>query len=445
MQTLSVVQISTQEFGGGAEKIARELHEQAQARGHRSVLAAGAISNSDAEDRISLDPREPRGLWRRTWAALAKAAAKERGRIRGAARLERGFRFLQMQAPTELERRLGREPMGFPQTRRLMEAPAPDLYHAHNLHGDYFDLRLLPELSRRAPFLITMHDAWLLSGHCAHSFACERWKTGCGQCPDLSIYPALPRDGTASNWKRKRRIYERSRLFVATPSRWLLDRVEQSMLAPNIRSGRVIPNGIDLSIFYPRNRSELRRRLGLPEEAFTPVFAANGIRSNPWKDYAMLREALGLLAEQLDRELICIAVGEDSPEERIGRARIRFVPYQRDPQRMAELYSAGDVYLHATRADTFPLVVLEALACGLPAVASRVGGLPEQIREGETGYTTPPGDAAAMAAQALELARSPDKLQAFQNAAARDARERFSLNRMIEDYLVYYDEILASA
>jgi hypothetical protein len=54
--------------------------------------------------------------------------------------------------------------------------------------------------------MLTLHDAWLLSGHCAHSFDCQRWKTGCGECPDLDVYPASPRDATACNWRRKREI-----------------------------------------------------------------------------------------------------------------------------------------------------------------------------------------------------------------------------------------------
>ena len=108
------------------------------------------------------------------------------------------------------------------------------------------------------PTVLTLHDAWLLSGHCAHSFDCERWKTGCGECPDLTIEPAIRRDATADNWVRKRDIYARSRLYVATPSPWLMGRVEQSMLAPAVEQARVIPNGVDLSVFRPADKRSIR-------------------------------------------------------------------------------------------------------------------------------------------------------------------------------------------
>ena len=82
-----------------------------------------------------------------------------------------------------LRTRLGHENFNFPETRYVLgRAPAPiDLMHCHNLHGGYFDLRRLRSLSRRLPVVVTLHDAWLLSGHCAHSFTCERWKCGCGR------------------------------------------------------------------------------------------------------------------------------------------------------------------------------------------------------------------------------------------------------------------------
>src|SRR5262249_17124394 len=127
-----------------------------------------------------------------------------------------------------LDHQLGIENFRFPGTKRLLTLAdkQPSILHLHNLHGGYFDLPILPWISQQVPTVVTLHDAWLLSGHCAHSFACEKWRTGCGECPDLTIYPEIRRDATRYNWQRKREIYSRSRLYVSTPSQWLMQKVD---------------------------------------------------------------------------------------------------------------------------------------------------------------------------------------------------------------------------
>jgi glycosyltransferase involved in cell wall biosynthesis len=213
----------------------------------------------------------------------------------------------------------GQEYFNYPATLDILNLPdqKPDLLHCHNLHGDYFDLRILPFLSQKVPTILTLHDAWLLSGHCAHSFECDRWKYGCGNCPDLTIPPAIKKDATAYNWQRKKEIYQQSKLYVATPSQWLMNKVNESILTEGIIKSRVIPNGIDLSIFCPQNKQQVRNNLQLPQDSKIILFTANGIRKNPWKDYETMSKAVGLVAQKLEGEnILFLALGEASKTEK---------------------------------------------------------------------------------------------------------------------------------
>ena len=267
---------------------------------------------------------------------------------------------------------------------------------------------------------------------------------GCGHCPDLTIYPEIARDATAHNWRRKQKLYQGCRLYVATPSKWLMDKVKQSMLMPGIAEYRVIPNGVDLAIFNPQDRGCARELLGIPPHSRVLLFAANSIRNNPWKDYQMMREVLGQVDISMKgQELLLIALGEDAPSEKIGRATIRFVPYQRDTRLVSRYYQAADVYVHAAKADTFPLTVIEALACGTPVVATAVGGIPEQIDEGETGYLAVPGDSRMMAARIVEILHSDALRAKLGRKAVERARQSFDLNRQANDYLTWYHKILS--
>jgi glycosyltransferase involved in cell wall biosynthesis len=109
---------------------------------------------------------------------------------------------------------------------------------------------------------------------------------------------------------------------------------------------------------------------------------------------------------------------------------------------VARYYHAADIYLHAARADTFPNTILEALACGTPVIATAVGGIPEQIIDGETGFLTRPGDAADMAEKIIQLLENDDLLHKMGIAAGKYAQINFSSERMVNDYLNFYQEVL---
>ncbi len=113
------------------------------------------------------------------------------------------------------------------------------------------------------------------------------------------------------------------------------------------------------------------------------------------------------------------------------------------PAEVARWLQAADLYVHPSRADTFPSGVLEALACGTPVVASRVGGIPEQVRD-ETGVLVDPGDPAALASAIESLLADPSRRGQMSAAAAEDARTRFSLDRQVDAYVALYGELLAA-
>jgi glycosyltransferase involved in cell wall biosynthesis len=381
---VKILQISTADVAGGAEAVALALHRGLRALGHDAVLAVGYRRTSE-EGVVEIGGAGSR----------RQRAMRDPGVLLDALRGHEDFRF--------------------PASRRVLELVpwTPDVVHVHNLHGGYFDLRVLPEFARRAPLVATLHDAWLLTGHCAHPLDSDGWLRGCGNCPHLDTYPSLLRDGTAFNLARKRSIYADLRLTVVTPSRWLMDMVERSVLAPAAVRREVIPNGVDLELFRPGDGG----RSGL-------VFAAQGGRANQFKDYPTLQQALKRLQSPVG-----LTVLGDPP-----------VPAEEVARRLRE----AALYVHPSRADTFPSGVLEALASGTPVVASRVGGIPEQVTD-ETGVLVEPGDPAALAAAIQALLADPDRLRRMGSAAAADARDRFSLGRQLDAYLALYADCLESS
>jgi glycosyltransferase involved in cell wall biosynthesis len=105
------------------------------------------------------------------------------------------------------------------------------------------------------------------------------------------------------------------------------------------------------------------------------------------------------------------------------------------------IQKAADLYTHPARADNCPTTVLEALARGTPVVASAVGGIPEQVVEGRTGFLVPVGDARALAGRVLALLAGEELWVRMGRQAAGDVA-RFGGKRMVGEYLAFYDEIL---
>lgn len=475
---MNILQVSTQDTGGGAERVAWNLFSAYRERGHASWLAVGRKRSDDA-DVVEIPrsvPRPPRpvGTGRVWWVAHGRLSPLE-NKIPGVRRLRQwcsvlaqgwpgvqqeleredssfpgGRRLRQWcsvlgQGWPEVQREWGREDFAFPGTRLLQQLPParPDIVHAHNLHGDYFDLRILPRLSREIPVVLTLHDAWLLSGHCAHSLGCERWRNGCGHCPDLTIYPAIRRDATAWNWRRKRSLYRRSHLYVAAPSRWLLDQVRRSMLVPV--EGRVVHNGVDLRIYHPSDQRKARAALRLPMEGVVLLFTARSVQESRFKDYGTIERAIRQLdlSRPHDTPLVFVALGSQEPgEDQVGQVLVKHVAFQSDPEAVAQYFQAADIYLHAAHTDTFPTTVLEALACGVPVIASAVGGIPEQIEDGVTGFLIPPRDSSAMADRIGSLLEDRSLRLRMGVQAAQAARTHFDLNRQVDEYLTWYQEIL---
>ena len=442
----NILQVSNSDLIGGAARIAWDLHRTLNQNSEMSSKLLVGHKGSQGSNTFLLNTRAMDNLWQRSMNYLANFFYDHQIKL-GTLQVSGIFRRLAYPR-RYIQEYMGIEDFDFPGTWQMLQQTDvhPDIVHLHNLHTNYFDLRYLPILSNKIPTVCTLHDCWMFTGHCAYYLDCDGWQKGCPTCPYLQSYPPIRRDRTAYNLKRKKEIYQKSKLSIVTPSKWLMRSAEQSILAPAIQQKAVIYNGVDQNIFHPMDQAEIRQELGLPAEGFILLFIANNVNVNVYKDYETIENAIACLAEQnLQQEITFISIGYAKNFMKIGNITIRSLPFEMDAHKIARYYAAADLYLHAAKAENCPLVILEALSCGTPVIATAVGGIPELIEDGVTGYLVPSGDYEAMAKYICSIMDNNDQLIKMKQVAYETAKRRFSLQKMVSAYQSFYEEILTTA
>lgn len=318
---------------------------------------------------------------------------------------------------------------------------AADIVHVHNTHGGFLNLRAVSALSRIKPVVWTLHDEWSYTGHCASTLGCERWRNGCGECPHLTIYPAISLDSTRILARMKARSYEKGRFLVTAPSEWLVQRARESILKS--REVRHVPNGIDTTIFHPRNRAAVRETLGLPQDKKIVMFAADAATINPLKGYDYLSKAFAHPRLSARNDLLLLGIGGTAGDIR-GEFEVRWEGRIDNSRIMAAYYAAADLFVLPSLAENSPLTVLEAMACGVPVVAFDVGGVPELVIHKKTGYLANYRDISDLAegiGYILELV--PEEYNEISDACCRMIQNSHTLSQVGADYLGLYGEVMA--
>jgi N-acetyl-alpha-D-glucosaminyl L-malate synthase BshA len=208
-------------------------------------------------------------------------------------------------------------------------------------------------------------------------------------------------------------------------------------------TGRIttIPNFVDTSLFHPGRDPRIRARFASPSE-FLLVHCSN---FRPLKRIGDVVSTFAAVSARVPARLLLIGDGPDLPRAREHARDLGIldrVCFQREVRKMQHYLPLGDLFLLPSERESFGLAALEAMACGLPVIASDTGGLSEVVLEGVTGYLHPIGDTATAAARALAVLDNPGLRRAMSEASRERAATRFSIAAGIDAYLHFYREIL---
>lgn len=233
---------------------------------------------------------------------------------------------------------------------------------------------------------------------------------------------------------------------VTAPSAYLRRLTWEGFGIPQSFPIEVIPNFVDTQRYAPTGDRQALRAL-FPGLGQDEVVLAHVSNFRPVKRIGDVVGVFAAVARQRPCRLLMVG---DGPERSAAERRLRELgldgraAFLGKQEHFVELLAASHVFLLPSEQESFGLAALEALSCGVPVVASDVGGVPELVRHGETGFLAPVGDVAAMAAHVLSLTATPARWQAFSTRAREHVLQHFQQGPAIDRYEALYRRLATS-
>lgn len=316
----------------------------------------------------------------------------------------------------------------------------PDLVHLHWVVNGFVRIEDLSSLD--CPVVWTLHDSWPFTGGCHLPAGCTRYEQSCGRCPVLGS--DIENDWSRRIWIRKRNSWGKVPLTIVAPSRWMAEKARSSSLFKD-RTVVIIPNGIDTHLYCPGDRMEARRELGLSENCRLLLFGSIHALSDTNKGFDLLQRAIKTMnpTQLQNTELVIFGADNDTILPDCG-IPVRNLGIISDEEKMVLLYRAADLLVAPSREETLGYVIMEAMSCGTPCVAFEVGGIPDLISHGETGYLARPYIVEDLATGIINVLHDYMLRKAMAEKSRKWIEDNLSLHLIAQRHLKLYRQLISN-
>ena len=320
---------------------------------------------------------------------------------------------------------------------KLREFQEADVIHLHWINQGMLSLNGISKILRSGkPVVWTMHDIWPATGICHLTLGCHYFVNRCANCK------YLPGGGGSNDlasriWQKKQQMQVDENIYYVACSRWLESEAKTSALLKGQKITS-IPNPIDTHIYKKGNKEEARQRLGLPLDKKLILFASQRV-TNENKGMSYLIEALAKC--QTSCEIVILG---GHAEEVVEQLPMKVYPlgYVNDEQRIVDVYNAADVFVLPSLSENLPNTIMEAMACGVPCVAFKVGGIPEEIDHLKNGYVAAYRDAEDLAKGIAWVLKEAD-YESLSQQAVHKVMQCYSQQSVAVRYLEVYQQAMA--
>ena len=320
---------------------------------------------------------------------------------------------------------------------KLREFQEADVIHLHWINQGMLSLNGIRKILRSGkPVVWTMHDIWPATGICHLTLGCHYFVSRCANCK------YLPGGGSSNDlasrvWQKKQQMQADENIYYVACSRWLESEAKSSALLKGQKITS-IPNPIDTHIYKKGNKEEARQRLGLPLDKKLILFASQRV-TNENKGMSYLIEACRQLGDLCE-----VVILGGHAEEVVAQLPMKAHPlgYVNDEQRIVDVYNAADVFVLPSLSENLPNTIMEAMACGVPCVAFKVGGIPEEIDHLKNGYVAAYRDANDLA-KGIEWVLQKADYEVLSQQAVHKVMQCYSQQSVAVKYLNVYQQAMA--
>lgn len=299
-------------------------------------------------------------------------------------------------------------------------------------------------LKLKKPVVWTLHDQWPFTGGCHYSSGCDKFVDACKNCPQLKEksyeIPFIAH-------KHKIQKFNNKNLTIVTPSRWLANCVRRGKVFKNLRV-EVIPNSVETDIFHPIPKEQAKATLNINPDIITLLFGSISAKEKRKGFKEIIKVISYCSRNEYFKELIesgkiyLLTFGKvDDEIKKIGIPIISF-GYINSDEKLADIYSAADIFLLPSLEDNLPNTILESMSCGTPTVSFSVGGLPDLIQNGINGHMAPCFDIDKFGEMVLDLIKDSSKRKKMSICCRKSMEMNYQLKHQAFKYIELYLELL---
>ncbi len=312
-----------------------------------------------------------------------------------------------------------------------------DIVHYHKVHAGIMSLTRFPKLVEQKASIWTLHDPWAFTGHCVHPLECGRWEDGCGNCPNLKDYLfPLKQDKSAQLWNIKKNSYENMDIDIVVSTVFMENFLRRSPLTNHFKRVHMIPFGVKEELTHQLDKQEIRNEWNVSEKDFLI-----GFRNEDYeiKGCKFIYEALERLDDQ---RIVVVTVGGGKLPDVIKK-KFRSIEFgwQNDEIMLSRFYSACDLFLMPSLAESFGMMAIEAMASGCTVIVFKGTVLEDLVFAPECGIAVEYRNSTSIERVITALLNNPMELRIRGEKSRKIALEKYSYKDYVRKHIELYEEV----